>query len=157
VLSGDQPFRVLVVGGGHGGRSQGADGGSQLGGGSIGIEEQAVTIPAGAHTVTCGRPGDPGAPYVWPTPGGPSSFLTYTAQGGQNGTGGGGWNHTSDIAGTDEMFSGSPVMGDQFTGSRPGQGYGAGGGACNGPGGQCGASWGNPGCVIVAYQIAAAP
>ena len=139
-----QPFRVACIGGGSGGY----DGLHYYGGGTAGAitENPAVTITAGAHTVTVGNGGSGG--------------TNADGSGGASGPGAGGASSVAGVsaAGSRGKYSsgrfaaGQPARTTTYNGSSASAGHGgAGGGDCGN--GSCAAGAGGKGIVIVAYQI----
>lgn len=167
VVSGSQPFRLLVVGGGAGaeGRNEGAlgsYGGRPGGGGAVYSNDNEVLSDGLNVSVTVGSGGGScGSTNCYPSNGQSSAFGGYTANGGTT--------NTPGLVGTTSNISGASitygVSGSQaaaacrYCGPVSGGNHwpGQGGWGCNGSyqSGCCEANGlaGDAGIVIVAYQI----
>lgn len=163
-----RPFQVLVIGGGGGG---GSSMGGRVGGGGSGgtVVADSRTLTVGDVAVTIGAPGrGHGTQQDVPgTPGDPSTLGSIQAAGGQGGGPGAEGSYpqkpaappnggtTSSITGTAVVYAMNGGNGgdQQIGGTSPTRGSGGGGGAAGwGHGGN--AADGQPGIVVVAYQVA---
>jgi len=143
-------FDILIVGGGGGGANGGDPGNGASGRGGNG-EKWTTDLTAQAYSLTIGAGGTSGD-VPQGGAGGATTGFGHTAGGGNAGGYGytptGGWNHSDTIDGTGSQYYGRDAAARAYQ-TMTKYGGGGGGGASSGQWG----FGGDPGAVIVRYQI----